>query len=157
MRISTFALIIFTLTSVALGAVVAVTVFRGESVENYAVSSSAVTTAITDMTYLHTTVTTTSVLEMNPLWTINTVKPDTIVINVRTDRPTTTTLASVDCKYKYCNSNTQYCTYWAGITGWDPSLGPIPGMTHTSLGSCQVPATDLTANSVVQTTMATKK
>ncbi|KAK1637293.1 hypothetical protein BDP81DRAFT_393966 [Colletotrichum phormii] len=63
---------------------------------------------------------------------------------------------SVDCKYKYCDRNTQYCMYWAGVTGWDPSLGPIPGMTRTSLGACQAPPTAAVNGTTVPTTMVTK-
>lgn len=57
--------------------------------------------------------------------------------------------SSVDCDYKYCQNNSQYCMYWAGVTGFDISLGPIPGMTRTSLGTCEAAA------SVSQTTLAT--
>ncbi|KAK2024847.1 hypothetical protein LX32DRAFT_704544 [Colletotrichum zoysiae] len=233
MRGSVSALIIFTITSIALGAVVAVAAFKGKNVESYAASSSDVTTTITKMTV--TPATTSVVLEMNPLWTINTVNPETIVINVRTDRPTTTAAvggsrtaecsdewrqgstpmctygpgfagrdpvkahtsndltsvgkypepalvgdredlkalnkkqyvasvpmaasspASIDCKYKYCDGQTQYCMYWAGVTGWNPSLGPVPGMTRTTLGACQVPATEFTTYSSVHTTRAPTK
>ncbi|GKT53848.1 hypothetical protein ColTof4_06011 [Colletotrichum tofieldiae] len=236
MRSSTFALVIFTLVYVTLGAVVAVTVFQDGSFERHAAFPSAIATTIIKMA--NTAATTTSVPEMSPLWTVNTVMCETVVINAGTHRPITTAAvsrpptvkcdregcqdstfmcapwagvvgrdpvkvpipgdsttslgkcttptvsgehgglktlnnefitpapidsaptpapASIDCKYKYCNSNTQYCMYWAGVTGWDPSLGPIPGMTHTSLGVCQVPVTDYTTNNVVQTTMATKK
>ncbi|KAK2064275.1 hypothetical protein LY76DRAFT_657142 [Colletotrichum caudatum] len=234
MRGSFSALIIFTITSIALGAVVAVAAFKGKSVESYAASSLDVTTAITKMT--DTSATISVVLEMNPLWTINTVNPETIVINIRTDRPTTTAAvdgsptaecsdewrqgstpmctygpgfagqdsvkvhtsndpvtslgksleptlvgdrkdlkalnkkqyvafvpmaasspASIDCKYKYCDDQIQYCMYWAGVTGWNPSLGPVPGMTRTTLGACQVPATEFTTYSSVHTTRAPTK
>ncbi|KZL85604.1 hypothetical protein CI238_05464 [Colletotrichum incanum] len=236
MRGSTFAIINFALVYVARGAVVSVTVFRGESVERHAALSSAIATTSTKMA--NTAATTTSVPEMSPFWMINTTKPETVVISATTYRPITTAVvsrpptvkcdhrgcqdstftcaswagvicdpikvpilgdritsrgkcttlavngeredlktldnnefitpapmdsasapsrASIDCKYKYCNSNTQYCIHWAGVTGWDPSLGPIPGMTQTSLGVCQVPVTNNTINSVVQTAMATKK
>lgn len=63
---------------------------------------------------------------------------------------------SVNCEYKYCDSNTQYCMYWAGVTGYDPSLGPIPGMTRTSLGACQAPSTAVDNDTTVPTTMVTK-
>ncbi|KAF4413207.1 hypothetical protein CFRS1_v004208 [Colletotrichum fructicola] len=48
-----------------------------------------------------------------------------------TPAPTVT----VDCSYKFCQDSTSYCMYWAGVTGWDVSLGAIPGMQHTSLGN----------------------
>ncbi|KAF6839796.1 hypothetical protein CPLU01_01668 [Colletotrichum plurivorum] len=57
--------------------------------------------------------------------------------------------SSIDCDYKYCQNNNQYCMYWAGVTGFDISLGPIPGMTRTSLGTCEAPP------SVSQTAPAT--
>ncbi|KAF4824017.1 hypothetical protein CGCTS75_v010218 [Colletotrichum tropicale] len=51
-----------------------------------------------------------------------------------TPAPTT-----VDCSYKFCQDSTSYCMYWAGVTGWDVSLGAIPGMQRTSLGNCEAP------------------
>ncbi|KAK2009802.1 hypothetical protein LZ32DRAFT_608094 [Colletotrichum eremochloae] len=65
--------------------------------------------------------------------------------------------ASIDCMYKYCDDRTQYCMYWAGVTGWNPSLGPVPGMTRTTLGVCQVPVTDPATYIWVKSTMATIK
>ncbi|KAF0327319.1 hypothetical protein K4K61_007709 [Colletotrichum sp. SAR11_59] len=44
---------------------------------------------------------------------------------------------AVDCSYKFCQDSTSFCMYWAGVTGWDVSLGAIPGMQRTSLGSCE--------------------
>ncbi|KAF4852540.1 hypothetical protein CGCSCA4_v002866 [Colletotrichum siamense] len=52
-----------------------------------------------------------------------------------TPAPTVT----VDCSYKFCQDSTSYCMYWAGVTGWDVSLGAIPGMQRTSLGNCEAP------------------
>ncbi|KAJ0286913.1 hypothetical protein COL940_002803 [Colletotrichum noveboracense] len=46
---------------------------------------------------------------------------------------------AVDCSYKFCQDSTSYCMYWAGVTGWDVSLGAIPGMQRTSLGNCEAP------------------
>ncbi|KAK1981350.1 hypothetical protein LZ30DRAFT_689247 [Colletotrichum cereale] len=235
MRGSVSALILFTVASVALGAVVAVAVFNGKYVEPHAASSPAATTAITEIG--DTPATTSAVFEMDPLWTINTVKPETIAINIRPDRSTATAAVddsltiecerqrhqnsipmctyrpgfagrdpvkvtissdpitllgksnapiivgdhegfntldkkqfvasvpmaapaptSIDCKYKYCDDHTQYCMYWAGVTGWNPSLGPVPGMTRTGLGVCQVPATDFTTyREVPTTTVPTKR
>ncbi|KAK1599071.1 uncharacterized protein LY79DRAFT_575625 [Colletotrichum navitas] len=234
MRGTVSALIIFAITPVGLGAVVAVAAFKGKNVEPHGASSSPVTTAITKTT--DTPATTPGVIEMSPLWTINTAKPESIVINIGTDDPTTTATvdgsptikydhewhqdstptctygpdfsgrdpvkvhipndpitslskppgpiliedrqdlktldkkqyvasssmaasapASIDCKYKYCDDQTQYCMYWAGVTGWNPSLGPVPGMTRTALGACQVPATEFTTYSPVHTTMVPTK
>ncbi|CCF39768.1 hypothetical protein CH063_10509 [Colletotrichum higginsianum] len=225
MRTSTFSLILFTIVSIAIGAIVAATAFGGESVEHQAASSLGIATTTSKMIY--TAAATTSVLQMNPLRTINTIKPETIVIKVRTNQLTMTTATSafpivecshkqslsmcapvgvtgqvsvkgpvsgdditslvrraqfgdhevfktvdheglitttstsastattIDCKYKYCNNNTQYCMYWAGVTGWDPSLGPIPGMTGTSLGACQTK--DVTTSGGFPTMTATTK
>lgn len=52
--------------------------------------------------------------------------------------PTTTgtPLAAPDCDYRYCDGQTSWCFYWAGVTGWDPSLGPVPGEVRTSVGLC---------------------
>ncbi|KAK2000021.1 hypothetical protein LX36DRAFT_689689 [Colletotrichum falcatum] len=234
MRSPVYSLVISTVASIALEAVVAVAAFRGKTAEPDAAPSSAATTAIVEMT--GTPATAPVVLELNPLWTMNTVKPETIVINIRTDRPATTAAddgsltmkcdhdwcqdstpmrthepdyagqdpakihipkdpvtslakppgpillgdhedlktlkekqyvasvtmnvlasASIDCKYTYCDDRTLYCMYWAGVTGWNPSLGPVPGMTRTTLGACRVPATDLTTYGSTHTTMASTK
>lgn len=45
-----------------------------------------------------------------------------------------------DCQPKYCENGSEYCHYWGGVTGWDISLGPVPGMTRTSLGPCPTSA-----------------
>lgn len=47
---------------------------------------------------------------------------------------------SIDCHFRYCESSTSWCYYWAGVTGYDVSLGPLPGETRTPLGMCD-PAT----------------
>ncbi|WYZ40096.1 hypothetical protein EsH8_IV_000437 [Colletotrichum jinshuiense] len=65
-------------------------------------------------------------------------------------------IVSIDCKYKYCDNSIQYCMYWAGVTGFDISLGPIPGMVRTSLGACQSPALTLVTNTAVSTTLFKK-
>ncbi|KAF4887679.1 hypothetical protein CGCF415_v014754 [Colletotrichum fructicola] len=72
-----------------------------------------------------------------------------------TPAPTVT----VDCSYKFCQDSTSYCMYWAGVTGWDVSLGAIPGMQHTSLGNCKAPTStsvDESGNNL-QTQTATVK
>jgi hypothetical protein len=51
---------------------------------------------------------------------------------------------SIDCHYRYCESSTSWCYYWAGVTGYDVSLGPLPGETRTALGVCD-PATGAAA------------
>ncbi|KAI8160438.1 hypothetical protein K4K49_006687 [Colletotrichum sp. SAR 10_70] len=66
---------------------------------------------------------------------------------------------AVDCSYKFCQDSTSYCMYWAGVTGWDVSLGAIPGMQRTSLGNCEAPTStsvDESGNNL-QTQTATVK
>ncbi|KAK2732122.1 hypothetical protein CKAH01_02068 [Colletotrichum kahawae] len=55
--------------------------------------------------------------------------------------------AAVDCSYKFCQDSISYCMYWAGVTGWDVSLGAIPGMQRTSLGNCEAPTSTSTNES----------
>ncbi|KPM40643.1 hypothetical protein AK830_g5903 [Neonectria ditissima] len=43
---------------------------------------------------------------------------------------------SIDCDYKYCESNTSWCFYFVPFTTFDISEGPLPGETRTSLGPC---------------------
>ncbi|KAL0930981.1 uncharacterized protein CTRU02_213716 [Colletotrichum truncatum] len=72
-----------------------------------------------------------------------------------TPAPTST----ISCSHKYCDNSIQYCMYWAGVTGFDISLGPIPGMTRTSLGSCVVPiavAPSFTPSNNAMSTLATQ-
>ncbi|KAI1104643.1 hypothetical protein F4804DRAFT_306346 [Jackrogersella minutella] len=41
------------------------------------------------------------------------------------------------CDYSYCDEQgDNVCFYWAGVTSWDVSLGPIPGEIPTTLGPC---------------------
>ncbi|KAI1799509.1 hypothetical protein F4811DRAFT_568137 [Daldinia bambusicola] len=40
------------------------------------------------------------------------------------------------CDYSYCNSGSKVCFYWAGITSWDVSRGPVPGEVPTIIGTC---------------------
>lgn len=49
---------------------------------------------------------------------------------------------SIDCHKRYCESSTLWCFYWAGMTGYDVSLGPLPGETRTSVDTCE-PATEV--------------
>ncbi|KAK7225953.1 hypothetical protein V2G26_013956 [Clonostachys chloroleuca] len=61
---------------------------------------------------------------------------------------------SVSCSYEYCDGTSSWCYYWAGITAYDPSRGPIPGVTRSPLGSCD-PATYLAnTTSTTQSTRA---
>jgi hypothetical protein len=52
--------------------------------------------------------------------------------------PAMPVFTSVDCHYKYCDGMTSWCFYWAGVTTYDLSLGPLPGETRTPLGHCTV-------------------
>jgi hypothetical protein len=65
--------------------------------------------------------------------------------------PPPMTTESVECHYKYCDNGTEWCVYWGGVTGWDPSKGPVPGMTRTSLSGCPIVVTE----AVVDTTTTT--
>ncbi|KFA67498.1 hypothetical protein S40285_09836 [Stachybotrys chlorohalonatus IBT 40285] len=47
---------------------------------------------------------------------------------------------SIHCDNKICDGKTEWCFYWAGVTSYDQSLGPVPGVTRTALGPCP-PAT----------------
>ncbi|KAI1460610.1 hypothetical protein F4805DRAFT_369262 [Annulohypoxylon moriforme] len=40
------------------------------------------------------------------------------------------------CDYSFCNQGTKVCFYWAGVTSWDVSRGPLPGEIPTMLGPC---------------------
>ncbi|PHH63029.1 hypothetical protein CDD81_6360 [Ophiocordyceps australis] len=40
------------------------------------------------------------------------------------------------CDYAYCDGSSSWCFYWAGVTGYDPSRGPVPGEVRTLIGTC---------------------
>ena len=40
------------------------------------------------------------------------------------------------CDMTLCVEGTSLCEYWAGITGWDPSKGVVPGETLVPVGAC---------------------
>ena len=44
----------------------------------------------------------------------------------------------IACDYAYCDGTSSWCFYWAGVTGYDPQRGPIPGETRTNIGPCSV-------------------
>ena len=46
------------------------------------------------------------------------------------------TQSSVACDYEYCDGISSWCFYWAGVTGYDPLQGPLPGETRSPLGLC---------------------
>ncbi|KAF4977372.1 hypothetical protein FZEAL_6084 [Fusarium zealandicum] len=56
------------------------------------------------------------------------------------DREAITTASptqSIKCDYKYCDEyGTSWCFHFVPITTVDPTLGPLPGETRTSLGLC---------------------
>ncbi|PFH54898.1 hypothetical protein XA68_12498 [Ophiocordyceps unilateralis] len=45
------------------------------------------------------------------------------------------------CDYSYCDGSSSWCFYWAGITSYDISRGPVPGETRVPLGPCGVTTT----------------
>ncbi|KAI0902140.1 hypothetical protein F4806DRAFT_490612 [Annulohypoxylon nitens] len=49
----------------------------------------------------------------------------------------TTTSFTGKCEYSFCNQGTNICFYWAGVTSWDVSRGPLPGEIPTMLGPCE--------------------
>lgn len=55
------------------------------------------------------------------------------VITPPPPEPTT----SLNCHYEFCDGSTSWCWYWAGVSSYDPTLGPLPGERRTSVGSCQ--------------------
>lgn len=46
---------------------------------------------------------------------------------------------TLNCDYEYCDGSTSWCFYWAGISSYDPTLGPLPGESRTSVGTCAYP------------------
>ncbi|KFH47958.1 hypothetical protein ACRE_012550 [Hapsidospora chrysogenum ATCC 11550] len=40
------------------------------------------------------------------------------------------------CDLNFCDGKTSWCFYWAGVTSWDPTHGPIPGESLTAIGPC---------------------
>ncbi|KAL2213582.1 hypothetical protein CC79DRAFT_1362391 [Sarocladium strictum] len=52
--------------------------------------------------------------------------------------------SSISCDNRYCDGSTSWCFYWAGITTYDPTLGPLPGETRRSLGRCGKTTTETT-------------
>ena len=65
-----------------------------------------------------------------------------------TKAPATTAAPSlsVHCDAQWCDGSTSWCLYWAGVTSYNPSLGPIPGEVATQIGTCtaNVPAATTT-------------
>jgi hypothetical protein len=54
---------------------------------------------------------------------------------------------SVDCVRAWCQDTSSLCLYWAGITGWNPSRGAIPGMTAVPFAPCDgTPKVPVTAS-----------
>ncbi|KAI1213098.1 uncharacterized protein F4807DRAFT_457183 [Annulohypoxylon truncatum] len=49
----------------------------------------------------------------------------------------TTTSFTGRCEYSFCYQGTNVCFYWAGVTSWDVSRGPLPGEIPTMLGPCE--------------------
>ncbi|KAM0284999.1 hypothetical protein ACHAQH_001688 [Verticillium albo-atrum] len=63
-------------------------------------------------------------------------KANATSLSVAANATVTRTTSSVLCNPTYCQEGTLYCHYWAGVTGWDVSLGLVPGMQRTSVGEC---------------------
>ena len=43
---------------------------------------------------------------------------------------------SIRCDDEFCSDGSSWCVYWAGITSWDASKGPVPGEKATIIGTC---------------------
>ena len=46
---------------------------------------------------------------------------------------------SLSCDVEYCDGSTSWCHFWAGMTSYDPTLGPLPGETRVPVGLCGNP------------------
>lgn len=64
--------------------------------------------------------------------------------SIITPAPTT----SIHCDYEYCDSGISWCFYFAGFQTFDPSRGPLPGETRTSIGPCATPTVAVTATPI---------
>ncbi|KAJ8121819.1 hypothetical protein O1611_g10002 [Lasiodiplodia mahajangana] len=63
-------------------------------------------------------------------------KLTTITSMASHSRPTSSFNSDL-CDEIYCNTDgNKVCIYWAGITSWDISLGPLPGERPTIVGTC---------------------
>ncbi|KAM5363118.1 hypothetical protein ACJZ2D_012168 [Fusarium nematophilum] len=60
-----------------------------------------------------------------------------------TPTPTPTPTPSIKCDYKYCDERgTSWCFHFVPFTAIDPTLGPLPGETRTSIGPCGTKTAD---------------
>ncbi|KAM0434488.1 hypothetical protein ACHAPT_003584 [Fusarium lateritium] len=54
-----------------------------------------------------------------------------------------TPTSTLKCDYKYCDEQgTSWCFHFVPFTTIDPTLGPLPGETRTSIGLCGSKATE---------------
>ncbi len=58
------------------------------------------------------------------------------------------------CDMTLCVEGTSFCEYWAGITGWDPSKGVVPGETLVPVGACLASITSSSETVTALTTTA---
>ncbi|ROT38532.1 hypothetical protein SODALDRAFT_378727 [Sodiomyces alkalinus F11] len=65
-------------------------------------------------------------------------------------RPAAPTEYSLSCAHAWCQDGTSMCGYWAGITSWDISHGPRPGMVHTAVGPCAPGVADAEADAAAE-------
>ncbi|KAH6888698.1 hypothetical protein B0T10DRAFT_59870 [Thelonectria olida] len=69
----------------------------------------------------------------------------TITITAPPEPPTqipNTTTSSRHCDYAYCDTEgTSWCFFFVPFTTLDPTKGPLPGETRTSIGLCGPSAT----------------
>ncbi|RDA92215.1 hypothetical protein CP533_5711 [Ophiocordyceps camponoti-saundersi (nom. inval.)] len=76
----------------------------------------------------------------------------TVQTTAAADPPATTGPPPVSlhpaCDYSYCDGSSSWCFYWAGITSYDVSRGPVPGETRVPIGPCGAAASTLTPRPV---------
>ncbi|KAK7908595.1 hypothetical protein PG985_015898 [Apiospora marii] len=85
------------------------------------IPSSSFFSPATTSTTQHTTTSASSVVTPAPQW---------VSVSV------SGTSTSIRCDDEFCSDGSSWCVYWAGITSWDASKGPVPGEKATIIGTC---------------------
>ncbi|ORY69975.1 uncharacterized protein BCR38DRAFT_405628 [Pseudomassariella vexata] len=76
-----------------------------------------------------------STVTVNPVVTVT----QTTFATATTPAPTSTISYSSHtgkCDYSFCSNGNEWCFWYAGVTGWNPSQGAVPGETHAIIGPC---------------------
>ncbi|KAI1116952.1 hypothetical protein F5Y14DRAFT_404279 [Nemania sp. NC0429] len=59
------------------------------------------------------------------------------ITSMASSSPHTTSFDDDSCDEIFCNTDgNKICIYWAGLTSWDVSRGPMPGERPTIIGAC---------------------